>query len=332
MKKHITFLIFILLSLIFFINGVNAAEINVLPGESIQNAINNASENDSINVYDNNSSETIYIENINITKKNLSIISKGNVTIKGSNPSIPVVYIYPGGNWTTIKGFNIINATNSMGIFVNGANNCYITDNTLQNNNIGIRIYNGANNTLNNNLINNTNTNVELKSASSNQITNNQILSGQYGVYLNSNSIKNYIFGNNITNSSTYPINLEAVSNNTIIQNNIIAINTNAINIYQGSNHTITQNNITTTNKYAINTYDSPNTSISQNNIKSAGNYAIYIKRGSNYTINLNNLYGSLAGIKLYNTTQNYIESNTIINNTHGIQLEIANNTINQKK
>jgi hypothetical protein len=61
------FLIFFLV-LIVFLGAVSAAEWNVGAGDSIQTVINNASENDTIIVNDNNGSAYVYNENVVIDK------------------------------------------------------------------------------------------------------------------------------------------------------------------------------------------------------------------------------------------------------------------------
>ena len=151
-------LILISLAVIFTIgiSDVSAAEWNVTPGSSIQTTIDNANENDTINILDNSGTGYTYNENVNINKKNITIKAKGNVTLKAQNSNSPVITVNTGGNYSTIQGFKITGATTSSGIKLT-ANNCLILNNTIFNNIIGISTNSssGINEIKGNNIYNN---------------------------------------------------------------------------------------------------------------------------------------------------------------------------------
>lgn len=105
-------LILIILSiiLIFMILGtVSAADINVGPGKTYTNisaAVAASNDGDTINVYDDNGNPKTYQDYVFINK-NLTIISKGNVTITPNSAYNNVFHITTFGEGSSIKNFNI---------------------------------------------------------------------------------------------------------------------------------------------------------------------------------------------------------------------------------
>ena len=68
--RRISIFIIFLAVLAIFTGAVAAADWNVSVGSSIQSVVNNASENDTIIVNDNNGTAYTYTENLVINKKN----------------------------------------------------------------------------------------------------------------------------------------------------------------------------------------------------------------------------------------------------------------------
>jgi parallel beta-helix repeat protein len=101
---------------------------------SIQDAINSANtqNGDTLTIGEGN-----YTENI-IINKTLTLTSNKNTTIQTSNPNNPIITITNTGTGSTIQGLKITGATHSSGIYINSANNCTITENTITNSNYGI--------------------------------------------------------------------------------------------------------------------------------------------------------------------------------------------------
>ena len=135
-------ILFIFLLIFFFIsfNSVSAMEncnetvltegdqITVVPGDSIQSAIDSAAEGSTIVVEEGDYSEDLVIS------KGISIISQ-NANLNSNNAAFTILST---ANNTSISGFNIVVSNSSgTGISVN-ASNCKITDNTISGGNIGI--------------------------------------------------------------------------------------------------------------------------------------------------------------------------------------------------
>ena len=79
------FFLILLMLLVLSIGSVSAANLDVGPSgynyTSINQAINNATPGDTINVHDNNGANYTYNENIIVINKNISLLSKGKVSI-----------------------------------------------------------------------------------------------------------------------------------------------------------------------------------------------------------------------------------------------------------
>lgn len=107
---------------------LDASQISVREGESIQSAIDRASPGSTITV-----ESGTYEEDV-IVSKELSLISNGAV-LKSSKTAFMIL---PDANNTSISGFDIrISDINGTGIYVN-ASGCRITDNKITGGNIGI--------------------------------------------------------------------------------------------------------------------------------------------------------------------------------------------------
>lgn len=152
MKRVLVFISFFAIITIFS-GAVSAASWTVNPGSSIQSVINSASSSDTITVNDNGANYT-YSENL-VINKNVTLKAKsgGNVTLKSSSPSKPVITINSGGAGTTIQGFTIKGATSSDGVYLNGTSKCTITGNTITSNYLGVHLYKTQQNIISQNVI-----------------------------------------------------------------------------------------------------------------------------------------------------------------------------------
>ncbi len=201
--KKLTVLLaaFLILALISGIGA--AAEIIVSPGSSIQTAVNNSSSGDVIII-----KPGTYIENINITKSNITIQSESgnpaNTIIKAKNSGANVFFIQ--ANNVKISGLQIVGATRSgySGICLSSCNNCTIENNKLLNNSYGIYVLNSKGDKL-----------------SENTAINN----GQYGILLGT-AIYNILSGNTVSDNKAQGIHIGNSDSNTLsgntIRNNII--------------------------------------------------------------------------------------------------------------
>jgi len=152
------------------ISETGAAEnIYVPPGESIQEAVDNAFPGDTIFVKPGE-----YNESIQINQDNLTIVSYSknpyNTVITGVNKESNVFKIVASN--VTISGFSITDS--KCGIYLNGTQNCIINNNIISGNNIGICLSKSENNTLSNNIVSsNADCGIKLFTSSGNTIYNN---------------------------------------------------------------------------------------------------------------------------------------------------------------
>jgi parallel beta-helix repeat protein len=217
-KAISTVLVILLISFIVQLkvpSTVKASTITVLPGGSIQAAINAAHSGDTVSVKDGTYHEHVVV--------NKAIILTGE-SMKGT-------IIDGGGNGYTvdvtasnvvISGFTITNGDVGIVLESSSSNNS-ITGNTVTNNNWG-GIFLGSssgNSVSGNNLTANNNYGILLWSSSHNSITGNTVTNNNnFGIYLQSSSNNNTISGNNVTNSN-WGISLDSSSSNSISRNTI---------------------------------------------------------------------------------------------------------------
>ncbi|WP_210409067.1 NosD domain-containing protein, partial [Methanococcoides sp. AM1] len=132
-----------------------AAEFNVYSGDFIQDAVDAATNGDTIIVY-----PGVYTENVDVYKKLTIISESGNpdYTIVQAASSNDHVFHVTADN-VTINGFTATGVTgdDKSGISLYAVEGCTITNNIASNNDLGINLYDSSNNTIYNNYFNNTN-------------------------------------------------------------------------------------------------------------------------------------------------------------------------------
>lgn len=284
--------------LLFSIQAISATNITVHPGDSIQNAVNKASNGDNITVYDNNNKGYTYKESISINKK-VSIKASGNVTIEAKNSSSSVFLVNSAASGTSIENF--IMTQSDYCITINKANSCIIANNVISGASlVGIQFYGDVSNT---------------------KVTGNTIIgvdptvgngiSFEYGLVTN-----NIITGNNISNFLNGILFNNNSENNTVSNNIVSCTNHSGVGIYTTDNARgmiITGNTVTGAEDGIAVQQMGTNT---PTNFTISGNILNGNKNGfwlclSNSTISNNNATGNLvSGIDL---TGKY---NQILNNT----------------
>ena len=231
----------------------------------IQDAIDNATDGDTVFVYDDSSP---YIENVIINKSINLIGEKRHSTIIDSGGSGDVVIIT--ANWVNISGFTIQNSGGSdfnAGIYVGSNHSTISGNNIIENNWLGIAVYYCIGNTITSNkIIANRWSGMVLYHSNDNTITSNTIRSNKFGIHLgysNGNTIK----GNIIISNDNEGINIQ-ISNNNTIADNIVSKNEQGINLGGHSKYNTVSGNIVLLNEYGIRIYESNNNTIWDNAIR----------------------------------------------------------------
>jgi len=234
---------------------------------SIQPAINNATDGDTILVYNGT-----YRENV-IVNKMLNLTGIGMPTIDGMNKGNTVKIE---ANNCMIKNFKIINSSsawNIAGIHITSSNNIIANNTISSNNGHGIGIYSGTNEIYSNTLSSNGWAGVGIYSGS-NTIYSNNIHDNENGFRL-FESGSNVIHSNIIKNND-YGFYHYASSSNTIYSNIISSSSADAFYIWSSSDNKIYDNEISGSDKgFEIWIYSSRN-SIYENNITN-NNKGVYI-------------------------------------------------------
>lgn len=219
----------------------------------IQDAIDNASNGDTVFVYDDLSP---YYENVGISKSINLIGENKDTTIINGGEIFDVISV--NADNVTIRGFTIQNSSYGSAIFIFSSNS-KITDNILSHNNIGILQYNdnifdlayltngcntisnnliiynealgiglcGTNNIVYGNIISQTEYGIYLVFAVANNISNNFISENEYGISI-VESYNNVIYRNNISQNEKSGISIFCASSDRILQNNFIGNGKNA--------------------------------------------------------------------------------------------------------
>jgi nitrous oxidase accessory protein len=225
----------------------------------IQDAIDNASDGDTVFVFDDSSP---YYENVVVNKSINLIGEEKNTTIIDGTTSGNGLDI--SADNVKIVGFTINNCSNGAGICLY-SNNCIITDNIISYNIagilIGIETYYGVdsyeptvilscgyntitnnliigneglgiglsneNNTVNGNIISQTQYGIMLMFAVANNLSNNFISENEYGIFIVA-SYSNVIYRNNISKNEKLGVSIFCTSLDKILQNNFIKNGQNA--------------------------------------------------------------------------------------------------------
>ncbi|MEF8849030.1 MAG: PKD domain-containing protein [Candidatus Thermoplasmatota archaeon] len=198
-------LLFLIVLSIFFIIENNFNEVSIVSaktidvdGESIQDAINNANESDTIYVH-----SGTYNEKISINKK---------IILKGEEPSSTIIS-YSGEHTieihadsveiSNLKILNTDDSSNSFSsIFLDSVSNCEITNNYIENSANGIYLVKSNSNNIENNNIKNNNVGIYFSYSDNNVLKSNIIKDNNAnGVSLSSTSANNILYLNDFANN-----------------------------------------------------------------------------------------------------------------------------------
>jgi len=227
---------------------------------SIQGAIDDSSDGDTVFVYDDSSP---YYENV-VVDKSINLIGedKNTTIIDGSGNIEDVVYV--SSDWVAISGLTITNGGIRGIVIVSNYN--AITDNNIISNIVyGMVILYSSSNDIIGNKISNNQAGLSLLDSSKNIITGN-IISNSWGSGISlGHSSNNTITDNNISSNGWGGIAI-GYSNNTLIIHNKISDNEIGINLVHSNNNTIMGNNFSSNNYYRIELWHSSNNNIIYHN------------------------------------------------------------------
>jgi len=318
----------------------------------IQDAIDNASDGDTIFVYDDLSP---YYENLEIDKSIKLIGENKNTTIIDGGGNDNVVYVTDYCS-VTICGFTIQHCGDDLwecaGIYLYDASGNTITDNIITNNSCpGIYCYNYFEypwlglNVISKNIVTKNRLGIVLDVSTYNEVYDNYVEDNQIGIFVGSSALPsesreqsldeyyNNIYRNTILNNHV-GIDIEPASFTNVFKNYIMN-NDYGICIYAPyltwcNYNSIYQNNIHN-NTYGIHLIAIVHTMcnyncIYQNNIH-GNTYGIKADAEGGYIVNNNisenNFYSNTEGISLEGGSieHNNISKNNFISNTEGISL-----------
>jgi len=175
---------------------------------SISEAIEKATENGTIVVY-----EGIYRENVVIDKP-LILKAAGNVTVEAADNTRPVVWLK--ANSVVFSGFIVKGGY--VGIHLDNVRNCGIENNTVFGNDFGIGLVSSSSNSIEYNTASENEHGIVLDSCSSNTIVNNSASeNGDRGLLIQ-DSEENEVW-NNIFSKNSYGIFLHGSDRNALWNN-----------------------------------------------------------------------------------------------------------------
>lgn len=272
----------------------------------IQDAIDNASDGDTVFVY-----RGTYHEHVDVDKAIYLLGEDRNTTIIDGDYSQRIIYIT--ANNTQISSFTIQHSGAGWeGIEItSNSNSNTVSGNTFLHNSFGLVVYR-SNHTLieRNNFIQN-DLSLELQYGNHSTVTGNIIQSGRDSIYLPMST--GNIITENILQNNEEGIYLHE-SNHTLVSNNIInTINDSGI-VIEGDDNTVISNIIHACNKTGISVEDSSSNVIQENSVE-YNYWGIYLLNASDTTVFQNRVTNNSVGILLLSSKSNQISFNTFISN-----------------
>lgn len=235
---------FCLLVLVVFAGGAAAADYTVTAGGSIQDAINNAIDGDTIYV-----DPGAYIENVEVNKT-VDLFGAGAV-VMAADISTPVFFV--SADAADIGGFTIHGSTYNAGIYVGGANDTTIANTTVHNNYIGINVRDSDRVTItHNSVMSNGCTGIALRRSCNNATIAHNIVTLNLcsGVFLEDYCNHSIITDNSVTHNEASGIGLYRFCSHATIEDNRISHNDGShndgrhgISLYNGCDHSVIRNN-----------------------------------------------------------------------------------------
>jgi len=349
--KRVFVLIFFVFLLSAFVCTASAGETIYVspPWESIQDAVNVASDGDTIIL-----GEGVFEDNV-IVNKRLTIKSKSGpekTTVQAADPNDDVFSVT--ANSVNISGFTIKGARSyRAGIKLDVVERCNILNNIISGSYYGIYLEKSSNNTINGNNVSSNGYGVWLFYSDNNVLANNTVFgcwyqrgiyltgsngniltdntasnNGEYGIYLHFSN-NDTLSDNNASNNGNHGIFLESSDNN--ILNDNIAMNNDLDGFYLHNSdvNSLKNNTVLDNDRDGIRLYFSNNDLLSHNNVSSNSHQGIHLISSNNNTFDnnaaiLNNYHGIALSFLSDNNTLNY--NDVYFNNNSGIYLGSSDN------
>ncbi|TQD26130.1 S-layer protein domain-containing protein [Methanolobus vulcani] len=322
-NKNVSIITIILLSFFILIqNPVDAAVLTVSPEgadySSIQDAINDANNGDTILVY-----PGTYHENVDVGKQ-LNIISTGgaelthviatsadnhvfNVTADGvmidgfyvsGFTGYSKAGIYLDSSNSTLTNINAVN--NTWGIYLDSCRNNTLAYNNVANNSYdGIILYYSSNNTLTNNIATSNKLGMRLYYSTNNALTDNTATNSSSGGIILFYSNNNILVKNTVKDNSD-GIALTCSSDNSLVNNTAVDSSNDGIRLVSTCNNNILKENIISSNaNRGIWVYYSFYNELVSNLVSNNGEYGIYVYSSLDNII-YNNLFKNTANYRIY--------------------------------
>ena len=260
-----------------------------------------------------------YNENVKVNKI-LTICSTsgnpGDTIVNASDASDHVFEITV--DHVNISGFKITGANEggSAGIYLDGRENCNISNNNITDNNDGIYLKHSGNNTLSNNIANSNCRGIMLFGSGSNTVSNNTVSDNHfYGIILSGDSKNNTLTDNKVSNNWD-GIYLTSSSSNIIERNTASKNNIGIFLLSQSDNNTLRYNTVNLNNNKGIELKSSSYNTLGNNDISqnTAHWAALLVWDGCHYNDINNNTITSNSGNGIY-LGLSHCYHNTIIDN-----------------
>jgi parallel beta-helix repeat protein len=308
--------------------------------KSIQEATNNATDGDVIQVYPGTYTENVYID------REVTIVSySGNpedtvVTVEKNNKHVFTV----NADNVTINGFKITGAVTDeygedmAGVYFYNKSGIAILNNNITENNIGISAVYANNNVIKKNtLIRNTLNGIFLWSSNNNLLINNIVKSAKNeGIFLFEGGYANSLIGNSVSGANTrieQYSDYNQYSDNTLIDNTATG-NTDGFLLVRADNFTFKNNTANSNHEDGIFFAISKNNLLANNTANGNGKSGFFVHRVINSSFVGNTAIGNTEyGIILSDySTNNILKQNNATDNGKGnfYSVEEGNRIINQ--
>ena len=286
---------------------------------SIQDAIDNASNGDTVFVYDDSSP---YYENV-VVNKSIALIGEGqtsSVIDGGGNGDV----VFISADNVHLDGFIVQHSgTFDYGVKVVAANGAFISKNIVTETYKGISIRNSNNSTIERNTISqNQDGSTFLFSCKNTIVSGNLIQSSGVGIMLMQSTYTN--ISQNIIEDNVYGIDFSS-SNNTTIYQNIIRSNRGIGIQISGANNSVIGNLIESNKLIGIEVTGWTQSMIARNNVIEDNPNGIYCwgVHSNNFIITSNTFSNNLRGVRISYSSPITISRNNFIKNEQDVYFRL---------